>query len=231
MIFNTIEFLDSANKPLPVPDRVRLSRAERRAPRPIRWARPRSDSPRPPNIVLAKPPPPAHCGPSLWGNVTISRKRQRGGLGALSVELLINAIIAGLLLGGFYAAVTVGVSISFGILDIVNIAHPAFIILGAYIAYIVNDPRGRPDPDRHHRAAGVLRARRGGLSGLLRVVRETRPGRVARTRVLLRAAVRHRGDADPGVRRRLSLRAGLLHRIHLALSASWICRSAWWSPA
>ena len=56
----------------------------------------------------------------------------------MSVELLINAIIAGLLLGGFYAAVTVGISISFGILDIVNIAHPAFIILGSYIAYIVN---------------------------------------------------------------------------------------------
>ena len=58
------------------------------------------------------------------------------------VELLINAIIAGLLLGGFYAAVTVGISISFGILDIVNIAHPAFIILGAYIAYIVNQTFG-----------------------------------------------------------------------------------------
>jgi branched-chain amino acid transport system permease protein len=55
-----------------------------------------------------------------------------------SADLLINAIVAGLLLGGFYAAVTVGVSISFGILDIVNIAHPAFIILGAYIAYILN---------------------------------------------------------------------------------------------
>ena len=27
MIFNTIEFLDSANKPLPVPDRVRLARS------------------------------------------------------------------------------------------------------------------------------------------------------------------------------------------------------------
>jgi branched-chain amino acid transport system permease protein len=53
-------------------------------------------------------------------------------------ELLINAVIAGLLLGGFYAAVTLGVSISFGILDIVNIAHPAFIILGSYVAYIVN---------------------------------------------------------------------------------------------
>jgi branched-chain amino acid transport system permease protein len=57
-------------------------------------------------------------------------------------ELLINAIIAGLLLGGFYAAVTIGVSISFGILDIVNIAHPAFIILGSYIAYIVNSRTG-----------------------------------------------------------------------------------------
>jgi branched-chain amino acid transport system permease protein len=57
---------------------------------------------------------------------------------AISPELLLNAIVAGLLLGGFYVAVTVGVSVSFGILDIVNIAHPAFIILGSYIAYIVN---------------------------------------------------------------------------------------------
>ena len=52
--------------------------------------------------------------------------------------LFLNAIIAGLLLGGFYAAVSVGISISFGMLDVVNIAHPAFIILGSYIAYIVN---------------------------------------------------------------------------------------------
>jgi branched-chain amino acid transport system permease protein len=56
----------------------------------------------------------------------------------VQVELLVNAVVAGLLLGGFYAAVTAGVSISFGMLDIVNIAHPAFIILGSYIAYIVN---------------------------------------------------------------------------------------------
>ena len=49
----------------------------------------------------------------------------------MSADLLINALIAGILLGGFYAAVTVGISISFGILDIVNIAHPAFIILGS----------------------------------------------------------------------------------------------------
>ena len=56
--------------------------------------------------------------------------------------LVLNAIVAGLLLGGFYAAVSVGVSVSFGMLDVVNIAHPAFIILGSYIAYIVNDRLG-----------------------------------------------------------------------------------------
>src|SRR5260370_7674461 len=60
----------------------------------------------------------------------------------IPTALLVNAIIAGLLLGGFYAAVSVGVSISFGMLDVVNIAHPAFIILGSYIAYIVKDRFG-----------------------------------------------------------------------------------------
>jgi len=61
---------------------------------------------------------------------------------SLSLDLLINAIVAGVLLGGFYAAVTVGVSISFGMLDVVNIAQPAFIILGSYIAYIINARTG-----------------------------------------------------------------------------------------
>jgi branched-chain amino acid transport system permease protein len=60
----------------------------------------------------------------------------------VSYDLLLNAVIAGILLGGFYAAVTVGISISFGILDIVNIAHPAFIILGSYIAYMLNSQFG-----------------------------------------------------------------------------------------
>jgi branched-chain amino acid transport system permease protein len=60
----------------------------------------------------------------------------------LSLDLLGNAVISGLLLGGFYAAVTIGITISFGMLDIVNIAHPAFIILGSYIAYLANTRLG-----------------------------------------------------------------------------------------
>jgi branched-chain amino acid transport system permease protein len=60
----------------------------------------------------------------------------------IPLDLLVNGIVAGLMLGGFYAAVTVGISISFGMLDVVNIAHPAFIILGSYVAYTLNAATG-----------------------------------------------------------------------------------------
>jgi len=60
----------------------------------------------------------------------------------VSVDLFTNAVVAGLLLGGFYAAVAIGLAITFGQLDIVNIAHPAFVIVGSYIAYIVNTRLG-----------------------------------------------------------------------------------------
>ena len=99
----------------------------------------------------------------------------------MSLDLLGNAIVSGLLLGGFYAAVTIGVSISFGMLDIVNIAHPAFIILGSYIAYIANTAFGiDPILASVIVVAGVLPARRGDLSGLLPRVRTPRRRSVAR---------------------------------------------------
>ena len=60
----------------------------------------------------------------------------------VSADLLANAVAAGILLGGFYAAVAIGLAIVFGQLDIVNIAHPAFIIVGSYIAWIVNSTFG-----------------------------------------------------------------------------------------
>ena len=46
------------------------------------------------------------------------------------------------MLGGFYAAVSLGLTVVFGQLDIVNIAHPAFVILGSYIAYMCNSMWG-----------------------------------------------------------------------------------------
>jgi len=53
-----------------------------------------------------------------------------------SWDLLVNAVITGVVLGGFYAATAIGLTIEFGMLDIVNIAHPAFMIVGAYLAYL-----------------------------------------------------------------------------------------------
>ena len=59
-----------------------------------------------------------------------------------SFELLLNVVVAGVLLGGFYAAVSLGISLSFGLLDVVNIAHPVFVILGSYAAYAANSSFG-----------------------------------------------------------------------------------------
>ena len=60
----------------------------------------------------------------------------------MGLELFLNAVVAGILLGGFYAAVALGLSITFGQLDIVNIAHPAFVIIGSYTAFIMNEHFG-----------------------------------------------------------------------------------------
>jgi branched-chain amino acid transport system permease protein len=59
-----------------------------------------------------------------------------------SFDLLLNSIVAGLLVGGFYAAVTLGLSVAFGLLDVVNIAHPVFVILGSYAAFVMYENFG-----------------------------------------------------------------------------------------
>src|SRR6266403_690615 len=74
---------------------------------------------------------------------TRTRRRRTSGESSLfSWDLLANALVAGLLLGGFYAAVSLGISLIFGLLDIANIAQPAFLILGAYAAYVMNSSFG-----------------------------------------------------------------------------------------
>jgi branched-chain amino acid transport system permease protein len=55
----------------------------------------------------------------------------------LDFQLLFEAIVSGVLLGCFYAAVSLGLSIAFGLLDVPHIAHPAFLVLGAFGAYVL----------------------------------------------------------------------------------------------
>jgi branched-chain amino acid transport system permease protein len=47
--------------------------------------------------------------------------------------------VLGLLLGCFYAAVSIGLSISFGLLDVPHVAHPAFLVLASYGVFLLND--------------------------------------------------------------------------------------------
>ena len=54
-----------------------------------------------------------------------------------SFELLLEAVLFGILLGCFYAAVSMGLSISFGLLDVPHVAHPAIMVFGSYCTYIL----------------------------------------------------------------------------------------------
>jgi branched-subunit amino acid ABC-type transport system permease component len=54
-----------------------------------------------------------------------------------SFELLYEAVIFGLLLGCFYAAVSLGLSVAFGLLDVPHVAHPALLVVGSYGAYLL----------------------------------------------------------------------------------------------
>jgi branched-chain amino acid transport system permease protein len=54
------------------------------------------------------------------------------------MDLLLGAVVFGVLVGCFYAAVSVGLSVAFGLLDVPHIAHPAFLVLGSYCTYLLN---------------------------------------------------------------------------------------------
>ena len=55
----------------------------------------------------------------------------------LSYDLLLEAVLFGVLLGCFYAAVSIGLSVSFGLLDVPNVAHPAIMVFGSYCTYLL----------------------------------------------------------------------------------------------
>src|SRR3979409_156494 len=59
-----------------------------------------------------------------------------------SMDLLLDAVVLGVLLGCFYAAVSLGLSVSFGLLDVPHVAHPAFLVLASYAVYVLNENFG-----------------------------------------------------------------------------------------
>ena len=59
----------------------------------------------------------------------------RHGAKRYDVELLWQILVNGILLGGLYALMALGLVLVWGVLNIVNLAHGALIMLGAYACY------------------------------------------------------------------------------------------------
>jgi branched-chain amino acid transport system permease protein len=54
----------------------------------------------------------------------------------------INTVLQGVLIGGLYAMFAAGLSLIFGVMRLVNIAHGDFIVLAAYLALVVTETLG-----------------------------------------------------------------------------------------
>ena len=84
----------------------------------------------------------------------------------ISSQALFGQLLIGLINGSFYALLSLGLAVIFGMLNIINFAHGAQYMLGAFAAYFLlqyaglgywwaHRPRadGRRDHRDHHRAA------------------------------------------------------------------------------
>ena len=56
----------------------------------------------------------------------------------MSFTELLQAIVDGILTGGVYALMAAGLTLIFGVMDIINIAQGVMVILGAYLSYVLS---------------------------------------------------------------------------------------------
>lgn len=58
------------------------------------------------------------------------------------MEQFLQAAVYGILQGGLYALIAMGFSLVWGVMHVVNVAHGAFVVVGAYIAWSVSTGLG-----------------------------------------------------------------------------------------
>jgi branched-chain amino acid transport system permease protein len=60
----------------------------------------------------------------------------------VSTVLVLQALVNGILLGGLYACIAVGFSLIWGVMNLINLAHGSFVLVGAYITAALNQALG-----------------------------------------------------------------------------------------
>ena len=91
----------------------------------------------------------------------------------IALQILVN----GILLGGIYASIAGGFSLVWGVLNVINILHGSFVVLGAYLAFFAYTLLGiHPYLFVPIAALGTIRNWPRGSTTL----RHPRPGRTAR---------------------------------------------------
>lgn len=58
------------------------------------------------------------------------------------MDQLLQALINGVMLGGFYSVMVLGFSVIWGVMGVINLAHGEFIMVGAYITWVLNEYYG-----------------------------------------------------------------------------------------
>src|SRR6478735_11298767 len=58
------------------------------------------------------------------------------------MSLFVQSLVLGVLLGGLYALLAAGLTLYFGVMRVVMIAHAAFLVLAAYLAWYFQDRTG-----------------------------------------------------------------------------------------
>jgi branched-chain amino acid transport system permease protein len=76
---------------------------------------------------------PAHD--ASWENAAVETAEPQLRSAGTSVMIYLQIAANGLVLGGLYACIAVGFSLVWGVLNVINILHGTFIVLGSYIAY------------------------------------------------------------------------------------------------
>ncbi len=56
----------------------------------------------------------------------------------MDIFIVIQTIVNGLLMGGVYAVVAVGLTLIFGVMNVVNFAHGEFVMLGMVLTYLIH---------------------------------------------------------------------------------------------